>query len=309
MSTIINESILQNNPKSIHCSSLSDELSNKLSGIKLIVSDLDGTFLSSNGELSHQNINSVKSLYNKNINFTLASGRSDLMCTSYIKDCSITLPIISSNGALIRNNINKNIVFKSIIQPLVALKIMNFCKENELDYMSYNLDKIFFTKKSLRIEKFKVYNKIAIKNHTPPIELNFYDNSNNTHKSIADEGVLKILLFTKNEKDLNITTNFLNNIPEISFVLSEKNALDISPKGISKGKSLQTLCSYLNIPLENTCVFGDYTNDISMMKLAGISFAMNNSPKSVQDIATFVTDSNDNSGVSKALEFILSNIK
>ncbi|WP_289130543.1 HAD family hydrolase [uncultured Clostridium sp.] len=309
MSTIINKSNLQNNPKSIHCNSISTELSNKLSKIKLIVSDLDGTFLSSNGELSYQNIISVKSLYNKNINFTLASGRSDLMCASYIKDCNITLPIISSNGALIRNSINKNIVFKSIIQSSVALKIMNFCKENELDYMSYNLDKIFFTEKSLRIEKFKVYNKIAIKNHTDPIVLNFYDNKNNTHKNISDEGVLKILLFTKNKKDLNIATNFLNNIPEISFVLSEKNALDISPKGISKGEALQTLCSYLNIPLENTCVFGDYTNDISMMKLAGISFAMSNSPKYVQDIATFLTDSNDNSGVAKALEFILSNIK
>ena len=69
---------------------------------------------------------------------------------------------------------------------------------------------------------------------------------------------------------------------------------------------MKILCSHLNIPLENTCVLGDYTNDLSMMKLAGLSFAMKNSPKHVQEVATFITDSNDNLGVAKALDFILS---
>lgn len=309
MKNIINETLLDPSLKSIYYKGLSDKLSNKISQIKLIVSDLDGTFLSSNGELSHENISSVKSLYNKNINFTLASGRSDMMCTSYIKDCNITLPTISSNGALIRNINSKYVISKTIIKPSIAINIMDFCRDNNLDYMSYNLDKIFFTKGSIRIEKFKSYNKIAIKNHTNPIALNFYDTdntTNHTHKVIADEGILKILLFTKSKKDLDITIEFLNNIPDISFVLSEKNALDISAKGTSKGEALKILCSHLNIPLENTCVLGDYTNDLSMMKLAGISFAMKNSPKHVQEVATFITDSNDNFGVAKALDFILS---
>lgn len=68
MKNIINETLLDPSLKSIYYKGLSDKLSNKISQIKLIVSDLDGTFLSSNGELSHENISSVKSLYNKNIN-------------------------------------------------------------------------------------------------------------------------------------------------------------------------------------------------------------------------------------------------
>lgn len=303
MDNIFQKDFLNKNHKSISSSTLSNDVINRLSKIKLVVSDLDGTFLSSKSEISNKNIQAIKLLSDKNIKFTLASGRSDLMCASYIKDCNITLPTISSNGALIRNINDKNIVYKTIIEPSVAVTIMDFCKEHALDYMSYNLDKIFFTEHSLRIEKFKAYNKIAKRNNTEQIQLNFYDNN---HEIIARNGILKILLFTKSESDLNMTIDFLNNIPEISFVLSEKNALDISCAGTSKGEALKSLCSNLNISLENTCVFGDYTNDISMMKLAGISFAMADAPKDVQDIATFITDSNDNSGVGKALEFILS---
>lgn len=288
------------NPNANH--SLTNDTINLLSNIKLVVSDLDGTFLSSNGELSEANKNISKLLSKYNIKFSLASGRSDLMCQSFIKDCNITIPTISSNGALIRNISDESIIHKTTINPSDAIAIMDFCQSHSLDYMSYNLNQIFFTKKSLRIEKFKAYNKIAKLNNTPEIQLNFYDNN---HDTIAENGVLKILLFTKSEDELNMTIKFLKKLQKISFVLSEKNALDISFAGTSKGEALKSLCSYLNIPLENTCVFGDYTNDISMMKLAGISFAMLNSPQHVQDAATFLTDSNDNSGVARALDFII----
>lgn len=175
--------------------------------------------------------------------------------------------------------------------------------KHSLDYITYNTDEIFFTKYSLRIEKFKSYNKIAKRNNTKLITLNFY---NNNHKTIAENGVLKILLFSQSKYNLKLAMDFLSTIPEISFVLSETNALNTCSSGVSKEKALKELCSNLNILPEKTCVFGDYINDISMMKIDGISFAMADSTNSVKDVATFVTDSNDNSGVSNALESIIS---
>lgn len=303
MNNTFKKNLSSKNIKNLDYNSIPSDILKTLSKIKLVVSDLDGTFLLSNGELSTKNINIVKSLQKKNIKFTLASGRSDLMCASYIKDCNITLPIISSNGALIRSLNDNKIISKIIIDPYVAVTIMDFCKKHSLDYITYNTDELFFTNDSLRIEKFKAYNEIAKRNNTKPIKLNFY---NNNHKIISQNGVLKILLFSQSKDNLNIAMNFLNSIPEISFVLSEKNALDISCFGTSKGEALKELCSSLNILPEETCVFGDYINDISMMKLAGISFSMADSPDSVKDIATFVTDSNDDSGVGNTLEYITS---
>lgn len=276
----------------------------KQSKIKLILSDLDGTLLSSNNLISKENLSVIHSLQKKHILFSIATGRSDNMCTSYIKDCNINIPIISNNGALIRNPITKEILYKNTINPKISLKIMDFCSKNNLDYMAYNTDKIYFTTNSTRINKFIDYNKIAKNNNITPIDLYFY---NNNHLEIANEGVLKILLFSNTTKHITSVCNFIKEFPEISYVLSEKNALDISSIGTSKGTALNILSKYLNIKKSEICVFGDYTNDLSMFENAGISFAMKNSPDQVKSIATYITDSNNNFGVAKGINKILLN--
>ncbi|OOM54989.1 putative phosphatase YwpJ [Clostridium beijerinckii] len=90
-------------------------------------------------------------------------------------------------------------------------------------------------------------------------------------------------------------------MPLISYILSEENTLDISSNNTSKGAAVKILSEHLNIPLSNVCVFGDYTNDISMFNVSGLSFAMGNSHPEVRQAATFVTDTNYNLGVSKAI--------
>ncbi|MBS4959020.1 MAG: HAD hydrolase family protein, partial [Clostridium sp.] len=46
-------------------------------------------------------------------------------------------------------------------------------------------------------------------------------------------------------------------------------------------------------------------NDISMLKFAGVSVAMGNGLQMVKDIADFVTDTNNNDGVAKAIEMFV----
>ncbi|MGV2686932.1 HAD hydrolase family protein, partial [Clostridium perfringens] len=62
----------------------------------------------------------------------------------------------------------------------------------------------------------------------------------------------------------------------------------------------------LHIPSEEIMCIGDSENDISMLKFAGLGVAMGNGLQLVKDIADFVTDTNDNDGVAKAIEkFVL----
>ena len=53
---------------------------------------------------------------------------------------------------------------------------------------------------------------------------------------------------------------------------------------------------------------GDSENDLSMINYAGIGVAMGNGLDMVKEAADFVTDTNDNSGVAKAINhFVLNN--
>ena len=47
---------------------------------------------------------------------------------------------------------------------------------------------------------------------------------------------------------------------------------------------------------------GDSENDLSMIKFAGIGVAMGNAIDKVKEAASFITDSNTNSGVAKAIK-------
>ena len=58
----------------------------------------------------------------------------------------------------------------------------------------------------------------------------------------------------------------------------------------------------LNVKPEQVMAFGDSFNDISMFEIAGYKYAMGNSEKAVMEVATNVTETNDNDGIAVVLE-------
>ena len=60
-----------------------------------------------------------------------------------------------------------------------------------------------------------------------------------------------------------------------------------------------------NIKQEEVISFGDNNNDILMIKNAGLGIAMGHSNEQVKKVANFITKTNDEDGVAKALENIV----
>ena len=73
----------------------------------------------------------------------------------------------------------------------------------------------------------------------------------------------------------------------------------------SKGNALIKLAEYLNIPIENTVAIGNDYNDISMLKVAGLSVCVDNAVEEVKQYANYITLSNNEDGVAVVLEKIL----
>ena len=78
--------------------------------------------------------------------------------------------------------------------------------------------------------------------------------------------------------------------------------LELVPKGIDKAKSLTRLLAKINLTPADMIAFGDGYNDLSMLKLAGMSVAMENAAPEVRAEADYVTLSNEEDGVAAALE-------
>ena len=76
----------------------------------------------------------------------------------------------------------------------------------------------------------------------------------------------------------------------------------MNKEGTDKGKALLKLGEMLGISREEIMACGDGMNDYEMLKTVGFAVAMKNACEEIKEIADYVTDSNDEDGVAKAIE-------
>ncbi len=82
--------------------------------------------------------------------------------------------------------------------------------------------------------------------------------------------------------------------------------IEINAAGVNKGRGLLELGVLLGIRREEIMVCGDGDNDVSMLEEAGFGVAMGNAEEQVKAVADYITCSNDDEGVARAIEkFVL----
>ncbi|TNC09250.1 HAD family phosphatase [Methylobacterium terricola] len=78
--------------------------------------------------------------------------------------------------------------------------------------------------------------------------------------------------------------------------------LDVTPPHIDKGHFVARIAGELGVPLAEVAVLGDMANDTAMFARAGLSIAMGNASDAVKGAATYVTGTNEADGFADAIE-------
>lgn len=271
-------------------------------GIKVIVCDLDQTLLNSNKQISQANLDSIKAAQKKGIFVTICSGRIFTMLETYERDLCINGPLISSNGAAIVDSRDNKLLWSHPIDPQQALEIMNFSKAYDFDYSVLTDKTCYFSKNSVRIERFIQYNEFAAERGMDTIPLTYFEDGH----SIVKGDILKMLVYELRPGDFEKAVKHLNGLDGVSFTSSDEGLLDITAADVDKGTGLAQLKRILGVNKEEVCVFGDYLNDLPMFAEAGLPIAMENAHDQVKANALAITGSNDMDGIAQAIyEYIL----
>ena len=88
---------------------------------------------------------------------------------------------------------------------------------------------------------------------------------------------------------------------ELYIVRADDHFLECLHPNVNKGSGLKELGEKIGISTDEMIAFGDERNDISMFDVVGTAVAMGNGSKEAKDHADFVTASNDDDGIAKAL--------
>lgn len=276
---------------------------------KMIILDLDGTLLNDYKEISKENINLIKRAYEeKGIRSVIATGRPlryvNEICNLY-GNCFANY-IIACNGAVIKNSDTNNYIHKVSFSNDEILNLRNIFLQENADYMMLYSDEqvIIEAKDNISLEnsginldqkQTKVENIEKVITNSPDLMGFLCLISGNT--STLEKIIEKIHMLETIEP--SVICHYLCKTVAGTF---ESKYIDIMKKGCSKKKAIQILADRLGIKQEEIIVMGDGGNDISMFECAGLKIAMENAEPFLKEKADFVTASNNDSGVAKAIQ-------
>lgn len=262
------------------------------SKVKLVVSDMDGTLLNSNHEVSDEFFELFKKLKEKNILFCAASGRQHNSIIERLNAIKDDIYVIAENGGIAKKG--KQVLLSNFLEPKKVIQLIPILRKIKGSNIILCCDGNAFieSKDEHFIALFKEYyhsfqqvdNLIEIAKTTPIFKIAVY------HFESSEEFIYPEIQHLKNKVLLKV---------------SGQNWLDISDEKANKGNALKYLQQLLNISKTETIVFGDYHNDIEMMQESDFSFSMKNAHKDIKKIAKYTTESNDDLGVERVLEKLI----
>lgn len=252
--------------------------------IKLIVTDMDGTFLNSNYEVSPDFPAIYQELKKRNILFVPASGRQMPGITQYFKDIEAEIGFIAENGGYVIYK-NKEL-FADKLESSFVREIIETIREIPGARAVLSAKKKAYYESD--DEKFVSY-------------FTRYYTENQKVKDLTDEvddDSFKIAVYHPEGSEKHLYP-FLEKFQKynLEVVVSGKYWLDIMNKDINKGNAVGILQNLLDISPSQTMSFGDYMNDITMLEKSKYSYAMENAHSSVKEAASFSALSNDDFGV------------
>ncbi|MDQ2862091.1 MAG: Cof-type HAD-IIB family hydrolase [Bacteroidota bacterium] len=261
---------------------------------KAVFIDIDGTLIRKDHSLSVATINTIQKLKEKNILVVLVSARP----LSGIEPIAEELhlldnPIASLNGAYIADK--RKIIFNSTIDADRTERIHESLEKFNSTIIYYQQDKWLCNKKTY-------YTDYEQKITSVPIIIQPFNITLDDWKT-SMAGPNKILIISKEEVTNEIQNRLRRELANsINVSTSKPIYLEAMNINASKVKAVKFLSDRYNIKREETIAIGDNFNDIEMIEFAGIGIAMGNAPAAVKTAADHVTGTNNEDGVSSAIE-------
>ncbi|MCL9774633.1 HAD family hydrolase [Vibrio methylphosphonaticus] len=265
------------------------------STIKFIATDMDGTLLDPNGQLTPDFFPLYERIKEQGIYFAPASGRQYYSLKDIFSRIQDELIFIAENGTLVMHNNEE--LYSCILDTAATKAIIKTTRALDNTYM------VLCGKHSAYIETQDPRALEEIRKYYHRCE--YVDDL----LSVEDDFIkVAICNFEGAEQYVFPTINDRFG-DEYQVVVSAKIWLDVMNKEASKGAAIRFLQQHLGFKFEETMSFGDYFNDVEMLKESYHSYAMDNAHPEIKKLSRFIAPSNDKAGVLKVVDKYLATIE
>lgn len=274
--------------------------------IRLVAFDLDGTLLDDEKRLPRENLEALQEAAGQGVVCVPATGRIVSAIPPVVRQLPFVRYFIVTNGAAIYDAREDRLLLRADIPLKLALDCCRYmaglpfvydCYQNERGWMNRafyeNLEPFFVTEPRM-LE--------LIRQTRTPVE-DLYE----TLKA-RGEPVQKLQMFFRPdqmEQRADQLRALPERFPQLCATSSVSNNIEINSVHAGKGKALHALCGHLGIDPAETVAFGDGSNDLELLEMAGLGVAMSNAQEPVLRIAGAVAGNNNEGGLGKMLRALM----
>jgi Cof subfamily protein (haloacid dehalogenase superfamily) len=270
---------------------------------KLFVTDLDGTLLNSQLQISPGNLAALAKLVQAGVPVTVFTGRNYNSAIDFVKTIGVGIPVVFQNGALVMDPHSKREYRRIGLTGSIAFEIATEAKKFGFDVIVYS---DFFALKDMQMER-DVWQGHPFKTY---VENNRWrtDIVGDVLDSLSERQEVVQLAVIGNMENLEafqkrIQTRFPGQISAvISSVRGSYGFLEFFGPKVSKGEAFTFLLNHFGVTADQTVFIGDSFNDVELMRLVDMPVAVGNAPQSIKDICRLVVADHDSSGVAEAIE-------
>ncbi len=262
-----------------------------LPDIRLVASDMDGTLLNSKAELPPDFFDIFERMRRNNIAFVAASGRQIHNMKVKFTGIEDEIFFAAENGAYVTKANKKMLSLELSKEDVKAF--LEIARKIDGTYIvlsgkkfAYieNPDPVFLA----RLSSYSGYIK--------PVQ---------DISKIDDDIFYKFTICDLINPRTNAFPHFKHLQGDFQVKVSGLKWMDVTHKLADKGYAIKLIQDSLGVTIEQTAAFGDYLNDIELLKRAKYSYAMANALDEIKQLANFQTTSYNDFGVTRALSKIL----
>lgn len=262
--------------------------------IRLVVSDMDGTLLTPDKQITPQSLSAAQALRHVGIPLCLVSSRPPGGMEMYFDQLGINTPYGALNGGTLFNP-DRTIRSSLSLDPQTVLDALDMLQAQKVDTWLFRGHAWFVRNAQSPLVQAESRTVQTIPTQVDNLSA-YTQNIGKVAGSTADHAAL-------HEQEADIGRKLAG---RACVALSSKWFLDITPLHANKGYAVRQLAAYYGVSVEEVACIGDMNNDVPMLSIAGLSIAMGQATPDVQASAHFVTSPNTQEGWARAItDFIL----
>ena len=273
-----------------------------MKNIRLVASDLDGTLLNKNKEITPRLFEALEKLDELGIYFVPSTGRPFGTVPKAIKELPFLKYVITSNGATIYDATEQKNIIENYLTPEAVDAVIEVAKELPIITEYFIEGKAYIAKAvydDLSPFDLTESHEFYIKNSRTPVE-DFWNEMKQNNTVLEN-----INLVFKDMEQRKEIWDRLKALGLASVTAATTKNIEITSLYATKAQALEKLCEVLGFSRENVLAMGDGDNDMPMIQFAGIGVAMANGEEHIKQAADIIADDCNDFGAAKILEQII----